>query len=185
MSDWNNHKIVEGCVNSDAEARKTLYDKYSGAMYSICLRYANNNDDAQDIFQQSFYLIYLKISQLKNPDALSGWIKRIFINTALEFNRKNIQLKVVNKDDDFQYNEISIDNDALDDISTQEITSYIQKLPKGCREVFNLYVIDGFSHKEIAEKLEVTVGTSKSQLFEARKILKLKIIQSMQTALAK
>jgi len=147
-------------------------------MFSVCLRYAKNKEEAEDVFQQSFYLVYKNIKQLKNYDALSGWIKRIFVNTALEYNRKASQLRVV-ENIDVALNKSTVDvNDALSNLSTNELTALIQQLPVGCRKIFNLYVVEGFSHKEIAKKLKISVGTSKSQLHDARKILKNKIVNN-------
>lgn len=147
-------------------------------MFSVCLRYVKNQPDAEDVFQQGFYLVYKNLHQLKNTEALSGWIKRIFVNVAIEHNRIKYQLRVV-ENVELQSNENFAGlNDAISLIATKELTILIQSLPPGCREVFNLYVIDGYSHKEIAEQLEISVGTSKSQLFDARKILKNKIIRN-------
>lgn len=144
-------------------------------MYSVCLRYVKNNTDADDVFQQGFMLVYKNIGQLKNVEALSGWIKRIFVNVAIEHNRKKNQLRVVENIETEPISTTDVNN-AISQMAVNEITDLIQKLPTGCRSVFNLYVIDGFSHKEIADKLGISVGTSKSQLFDARKILKSKIL---------
>lgn len=171
----NNREIIAGCLRYNPEARKVLYDKYASQMYSVCLRYANSKEDANDIFQQAFYLVYKNLKQLKNPDALSGWVKRIFVNTALELVKKNA--KYSNTEDFDEMNDSAQSwNDAIQKINTEEIGKLIQKLPEGCRMVFNLYAIEGFSHKEIAEQLGISVGTSKSQLFDARKTLKAAVI---------
>ena len=144
-------------------------------MYSVCLRYSKNQTDAEDIFQEGFYLVYKNLSQLKNENALSGWIKKIFVNVAIEHNKKKHKLRVV-EDSELQPNIITVDiNEAISQMATKELTVLIQQLPTGCREVFNMYVVDGYSHKEIAEQLNVSIGTSKSQLFDARKLLKKKI----------
>jgi len=145
-------------------------------MYGVCLRYAKNRDDADDIFQQGFYLVYKNIDQLKNNDALSGWIKRIFVNAAIEFNRKINQMIVI-EDNEMPLRDNLIDiNQALSNLAVDELTKLIQQLPNESRKVFNLYMIEGLSHKEIAEKLNVSESTSKSQLHYAKNILKQKII---------
>ena len=155
-----------------------LYELYSSQMYSVCLRYVKNQTDAEDVFQQGFYLVYKNLHQLKNVEALSGWIKRIFVNVAIEHNRKKYQLRIVESPElESNHKHVGI-NDAVDFLATEELTTIIQRLPTGCREVFNLYVIDGYSHKEIAEQMQISIGTSKSQLFDARKILKSKIIRN-------
>ena len=141
-------------------------------MYSVCLRYAKNKESAQDIFQEGFYLIYKNIHQLRNPAALSGWVKSIFINSAIEYFRKNKKVKFIEETNTSYQNGIDNWNDAISNLSLDEITQLIQELPTGCQTVFNMYVIDGYSHKEIAEALNISAGTSKSQLFDARKILK-------------
>ncbi|PJA07612.1 MAG: hypothetical protein COX70_06130 [Flavobacteriales bacterium CG_4_10_14_0_2_um_filter_32_8] len=147
-------------------------------MFSVCLRYAQNKEEAEDIFQQGFYLIYKNINQLKNVDALSGWIKRIFVNVALENNRKTSYLKVIEGVDIVSHNSLTEVNEALDHLATEELTALIQQLPIGCRKVFNLYVVEGFSHQEIAEEMKISIGTSKSQLHDARTLLKQKIINN-------
>lgn len=148
-------------------------------MYSICMRYAQNTDDANDIFQQAFYLVYKNIKQLKNENALSGWVKSIFINTALEHLKKQARIVTVDPIDHcFDHDSIDNWNEALSSLAIDELTKLIQTLPLRCQLVFNLYAIEGFSHKEIAQKLNITIGTSKSQLHDARKILKHKIISN-------
>lgn len=147
-------------------------------MFSVCLRYAQNKEEAEDIFQQGFYLVYKNINQLKNVDALSGWIKRIFVNVALENNRKIGFLKVIEDMDIVAHTSLIEVNEALDHLATEELTALIQQLPTGCRKVFNLYVVEGFSHQEIAEEMKISIGTSKSQLHDARTLLKQKIINN-------
>lgn len=155
-----------------------MYDKYSAQMYSVCLRYGKSQDDANDIFQQAFFLVYKNIHQLKNPKALSGWVKTIFVNAALAHNKKNSQYAQYDDIDIAVNHESENWNKAFSDLATSELTDYIQELPAGSRNVFNLYVIEGYSHKEIAEMLGISVGTSKSQLFDARKFLKKRITEA-------
>jgi len=172
---WTNHRIIEECLQSKHKARRYLYDKYSKQMYSISLRYGRSREDADDIFQQSFYLVYKNLGQLKDTKALSGWIKTIFINTAIDHNRKT-DYTLSNTEDRLDGIERGYySNDALSTMETEEIILLIQQLPTAYRKVFNMYVIDGFSHKEIAEKLSISEGTSKSNLYDARRILKGKI----------
>lgn len=166
-----NEDIIKGCLNFNPTARKVLYDKYASQMYSVCMRYANSKDDANDIFQQAFYSIYKNLNQVKKPEALSGWVKRVFVNTALEVIKKNARFSndeniesVVDSNENW--------NDAIQNLSIEELAGLIQQLPEGTRMVFNLYAIEGYSHKEISEQLGISLGTSKSQLFDARKKLK-------------
>ncbi len=152
-------------------------------MYSVCLRYANSKDEANDMFQQAFYLVYKNLNQVKNPNALSGWIKKIFINTSLQILKKNAKYICSANIEQYYENEQNW-NDAIQKINTEQIGKLIQKLPPGCRMVFNLYAIEGYSHKEIAEQLGISVGTSKSQLHDARKTLKASII-NLETLISK
>lgn len=146
-------------------------------MLSVCHRYANNEDDAKDIFQQAFYLVYKNIDQLKDPNALSGWVKRIFVNTALQYYKKN-HARLVIEDISEQNIELEGSVDPISRMREEEIIVLIQQLPHGCREVFNLFAIDGYSHKEIAEQLNISIGTSKSQLHDARKLLRKAILKN-------
>lgn len=152
---------------------KTLYNLYAPQMLSVCFRYVNNRDDANDILQEAFYLVFKNLKQLKNPEALSGWIKRIVINSALAFIKNKKKLYAVNEISFAE--EICVQDYIIEKLSAEEIIVLIKELPIGYRTVFNLYAIEGYSHAEIAEKLGISVGTSKSQLFDARKVLKLKL----------
>tara|TARA_B100000674_G_C37812782_1_gene901898 strand:+ start:167 stop:613 length:447 start_codon:yes stop_codon:yes gene_type:complete len=141
------------------------------------MRYANSKNDANDIFQQAFYLIYKNLNQVKNPEALSGWVKRIFVNTALEVIKKNARFSNIDNIESLVDSNENL-NFAIQNIRIEELAGLIQQLPEGTRMVFNLYVIEGYSHKEIAKDLDISVGTSKSQLFDARKKLKEALINS-------
>ena len=175
IDNWSNHKIVSGCINFEPEAMRVLYDKYSAQMYSVCMRYAKDTESANDIFQDSFYLVYKNIGQLNNVEALSGWIKSIFINKGIEYCKKANRI-ILLEDMGYHVNNSSVNwNEAVSNLGTDEITRLIQELPMRCQTVFNMYVIDGYSHKEIAEQMQISIGTSKSQLHDARKILKQKL----------
>ena len=152
---------------------KTLYSLYAPQMLSVCFRYVNNRDDANEIFQEAFYLVFKNLKQLKKPEALSGWIKQIVINTALGFIRNKKKLYVVNEISFVE--DIAVSDNVIDQMSADEINDLIKELPIGYRTVFNLYAIEGYKHSEIAEKLGISIGTSKSQLFDARKLLKMKL----------
>ncbi len=140
------------------------------------MRYANDKDDANDIFQQGFYLVYKNISQIRDPKAMSGWIKRIFVNCALDHYKKNKRSSALEEGQIERNENLNEWNEAISNLAAEEITGLIQKLPNAYRTVFNLFVIDNMSHKEIAEKLSISEGTSKSNLHDARRILKKKII---------
>lgn len=134
------------------------------------MRYVGNKLDADDVFQQGFLQVFVDIGQVRNPDALPGWIKMVFINTALRHLKQQKSVLVISRDelnDDYD----NINNTALVELEVEKIMELIQLLPPRCKEVFNLYVIDGYKHQEIADMLEISVGSSKSYLHEAKQKL--------------
>ncbi len=170
----NDEEILRGCRAGDAEAQKELYDKYSPKLWPICLRYAKNVMSAEDIMQEGFIRIYRYINDYKGEGSFEGWLRRVMVNTAINYYKKNLQQKM-EKDIDEVF-DISIrEADAISQMTTEEILAVVQTLPDGYRTIFNLFVIEGFSHKVIAETLGITENTSKSQLSRARVLLQHKI----------
>jgi RNA polymerase sigma factor (sigma-70 family) len=167
-------RLIKQCIDNNSKAQKELYDMFSSAMFAICSRYAKNQEDAEDIFQQSFMKIFEKLNQIKDPHTLPGWLKSIFIREALDFYKCQYQKQIFSDLNDYDLNRFDI-NRAVEHLSMLEIREEINKLPDKCRLIFNLFVIDGYSHQEIGELAQITVGTSKSQLFEAKKRLKIQI----------
>lgn len=139
-------------------------------MFGICLKYANNKQDAEDVLQDSFLTIFGKINQYNFKGSFEGWLKRITINTAIQRHRKNNTLQII-KEDKVTEEDVTLEINN-DNIELDFLLALIQKLPNRYKLVFNLYVLDNFSHKEIAEMLSISVGTSKSNLSRAKKILK-------------
>lgn len=167
-------KLVEKCVKGETKAQKELYDIFSPKMLSICYRYARNKTDAEDIFQAGWLKIFENIHQLKNIDLIEWWIKRIFVNEALQFYSRI--KRIVFTDEDYVFErDNKYDIKIIQTFQHDQITKLIQGLPNKMRLVFNLYVIEGYSHKEIAGMMNVSEGTSKSNLHDARKILQQKI----------
>lgn len=134
----------------------------------MCLKYSKNKEDAEDVLQDSFVTIFNKINQYKNKGSFEGWIKRITINTALQKHREKSTLYLIT-DQIEEVTEVSIEEDTL---KIKELLHFIQKLPDRYRSVFNLYVLDNYSHKEISSMLDISEGTSKSNLSRARQLLK-------------
>jgi RNA polymerase sigma factor (sigma-70 family) len=165
--------ILIGCKKGKGNDQRKLYDLLSPEMYGLCLRYAKNTDDAKDIMQEGFIKVFQKIEQYTKKGSLEGWIKRIMINTALEKYRSHVIMQSVDEKtatkNDLVYEE------TIQNISADDIISIIQTLTPKYRMVFNLYAIEGYSHKEIAEKLGISEGTSKSNLSRARTILQEKV----------
>ena len=163
--------LIENCKNHDTKAQGELYKMFSRKMFALCLKYSRNRTEAEDVLQDSFLTIFKKIGQYDNKGSFEGWIKRITINTALQRYRGKGVLNLV---DDNHIEDINVEADDQD-LSLDFLLSCIQELPDRYRLVFNLYALDGYSHKEIAKMLEVTTGTTKSNLARARMILKDKI----------
>jgi len=164
-------QLISNCKKNDTKAQSQLYKLFSSKLFSICLKYSRNYAEAEDNLQDSFVTIFKKIDQYNSKGSFEGWIKRITINTALQRYRKKGVFKIVNEGN---IEDVSVEIED-NDISIDYLLKIIQELPDRYRLVFNLYVLDGYSHKDVAEMLNITIGTSKSNLARARLILKGKI----------
>ena len=165
--------LIEKCKKNDTKAQGELYTLFSRNLFSLCLKYSRNYAEAEDNLQDAFLTIFKKISQFNNRGSFEGWLKRITINTALQRYREKSVLNLVNEEQIEQV-DVEIENE---DINVDFLLNCIQELPDRYRMVFNLYAMDGYSHKEIAEMLDITTGTTKSNLARARMILKAKVEQ--------
>jgi len=165
-------QLIKKCKKQDAKAQEQLYRLYGSKLFSICLKYSNNYASAEDTLQDAFITIYDKIEQYKNKGSFEGWIKRVTINTALQKYRKQRIFEIISEEQIEEEVEVELDED---NVSLDYLLEIIQQLPDRYRLVFNLYVLDGYSHKEIAAMLDISIGTSKSNLARARNILKEKI----------
>ena len=168
------NQLIKDCRKKLPKAQAELYTRYSSVLFSICLKYAPNYTEAEDVLQDTFITIFDKIDQYKSKGSFEGWLKRIAINTALQRYRKPAVFKLVSEEN-IKEVEVEIDEES---ISLDYLLTIIQELPDRYRLVFNLYVLDGYSHKEIATLLDISQGTSKSNLARARVILKDKIEKS-------
>jgi len=168
---YSDSELIQGCKNNDRKYQELLYRKFAKKMYGICLSYAKDRNMAQEILQDGFVKVFKKIDTFKEQGPLEGWIRRIITNTALDHLRKKSKLYEF-IDDNKEVEEERMDNSILENINADGIFSMIKQLPEGAKAVFNLYAVEGYSHKEIAEKLEITEGTSKSQFKRARSLLK-------------
>lgn len=168
-------QLIEGCINGNGAYQKLLYDTYVSTMFSICLRYAKDYHQAEDIVQEGFIKVFNKIDQYRYAGSFEGWMKRIFIHTSIEALRKKDRLFELLPND--QSSQTISDDDILSDLATQDLLKCIQQLPIGYRTVFNLYAIEGFTHQEVGELLNISEGTSKSQLSRARTTLQKIILQ--------
>lgn len=164
-------ELIEKCKQQNANAQSTLYKQYSGVLFGICLKYSPNRAEAEDNLQDAFITIFSRIEQYQGKGSFEGWIKRITVNTALQKYRKK---KVYDISNEEQIEDAEVEIEKTD-VPLDFLLKIIQELPDRYRLVFNLYVLDGYSHKEIAEMLGISDGTSKSNLARARMILKTKV----------
>ncbi len=174
MSDVRNHiysdsDLIEGCIKGDRKMQRELYQRFAPKMYGVCLRYAGNAEEAEDILQEGFIKVFNKIGSFRSEGSFEGWIRRIFVNTAIEHFRKKIYLQPIT-----DYEEDTVEGKyltVLDSLAEKDIIQLVQQLSPGYRTVFNMYVVEGYTHKQIAEALGISEGTSKSQLSRAKLIL--------------
>jgi len=161
--------LIQGCIEGNRRMQEELYRRFSPKMYAVCLRYAGNAEEAEDILQEGFIKIFKKLDSFRSEGSFEGWIRRIFVNTSIEhFRRKKYLQPVTEKE------ETSIEGkyiSVLDNLAERDILSLVQQLSPGYRTVFNMYVVEGYTHKEIADMLGISEGTSKSQLSRAKVIL--------------
>lgn len=171
MSD---EELIDGCLRQDATAQKLLYDRFASQMMAICVRYAGNPMEAQDMLQEGFIKVFEKLGQFRSDGPLGGWIRRIMVNEALLYLRRMKKHQFTEEIDDDRHDQ-PLDNEVLDALATDELLKLIAALPDGYRTVFNLFAVEGYSHKEISEQLEISESTSKTQYHKARKHLRLLI----------
>ncbi len=177
----NIEKIIEGCKNNNQIAQKKLYDVYSHIFFGLCIRYASDNAEAEDILQEGFIKIFTKISKYSGKGSFEGWMKRIIINIAITTYHKNKKHNQLYNIDTINERNIYTNEPERESFSKDELLQAVRSLPKGYRIVFNLFAIEGYKHKEIANILNISINTSKSQYSRAKKLLrkKLKILEKI------
>jgi RNA polymerase sigma factor (sigma-70 family) len=169
-------EIIKGCLANDRSSQETLYRKYAPKMFGVCLRYAPNRDVAHDIFQEGFIKVFQSLGQFKAQAALSSWMHRVFVTTAINYIQRKLKMqfevslneKVFEQTDDISDQE---KDHWLNHVSTTEALAMVQELPEKYRLIINLYAIEKMRHEEIGEVLGITESTSRSQLARARKLL--------------
>jgi RNA polymerase sigma factor (sigma-70 family) len=161
-------ELIAGCQKAEGKAQKCLYERFASPMYGVCLRYLKNQMDAEEALLNGFMKVYQNIDKFEGKGSFEGWVRRIMVNEALGFLRKKESLYLSIEDDHVQ---VAGSMGADQDLAEGELLELLRTLPAGYRAVFNLYAIEGYSHKEIADMLNITEGTSKSQLSKARAML--------------
>ena len=168
-------ELIKGCLRRERSAQRQLYDTYSSKMYSICYRYVKDSMEAEDILVTAFMKVFDKIEQFKSEGSFEGWIRRIVVNESLTYLRKNrsmyLETELEQADREPDYSKLS------DHLEAEDLLNMIKELPTGYGIVFNMYAIDGYSHKEIADQLGISENTSKSQLSRARVYLQKMLLE--------
>jgi len=165
-SDADEKELIEGCLREDRRFQKELYDRYASKLLAVCCRYCRNREEAQDVLHEGFIKAIKNLHRFEGKGSFEGWLRRIMVNASLENFRKTKHLIAV--EDIHEAESQRTQSTAVEEMAAEELLAMVQALPAGFRIVFNLYAIEGFSHKEISEQLGISVGTSKSQLSRAR-----------------
>jgi RNA polymerase sigma factor (sigma-70 family) len=161
--------LIVGCLAGNRRMQEELYRRFSPRMYAVSLRYAGNSEEAEDILQEGFIKVFKKMDSFRGDGSFEGWMRRIFVNTAIEhFRRKRYLMPVTEKEETTLEGKYT---SVLDDLGAKDIMALVQELSPGYKTVFNMYVVEGYTHKEIAGMLGISEGTSKSQLSRAKVIL--------------
>lgn len=162
--------LIKGCIKNDPKSQRLLYDRFAGKMYAICLRYIKDEASAEDVLVKGFTKIFEKIKQYKGDGSFEGWMRRIMVNESLQYIRKNKNMHLTV---DIETAHHIMDFEVIESqIAAEDLLKIIGQLPDGYRTTFNLYAIEGYSHQEIAEMLDISINTSKSQLSRARALLR-------------
>lgn len=165
--------IINACKKNDRTAQEHLYNLFASRFYGICLRYGSDQLEAEDMLQEGFVKLFRKIDKYNSTGSFPAWASRLITNNCIDMLRKKPSFYNLTDEKSAMIEANSVD--ALDDLFLEDLVQLIQELPNGYRTIFNLFIVEGFSHKEIAEKLAISEGTSKSQLNRAKKLLQSKI----------
>lgn len=166
--------LADKCVEGDQLAQRKLFERYAPKMMGVCLRYTKDVEQAEDVMQDGFVKVFTKLEKYSGEGSLEGWVRRIMVNTALDHIRKNNKFNANVSMDAVEY-KVESDSDALASLMEEDLLKLIQEMPDGYRTVFNMFAIEGYSHKEIGEQLGVSENTSKSQYSRAKAYLRMKV----------
>jgi RNA polymerase sigma-70 factor (ECF subfamily) len=167
-------QLIEGCKRGDRKAQKELYEMYSRKMMGVCLRYIGDRETARDLLQDGFIKVFTSIESYSGNGSFEGWIRKIFVNCALEYLRKSDVLREA-VGFDLSIDQIGFDDLIISEISASELLKLVQDLPNSLRAVFNLFAIEGYSHKEVAKMMDISESTSRSQYVRAKQLLQSRI----------
>ncbi|HNW57191.1 MAG TPA: sigma-70 family RNA polymerase sigma factor [Bacteroidales bacterium] len=172
MSD---RQIIEGCAKHESKAQKLLYDKYSRYLLGVCLRYASDKAEAEDILQDSFLKIFFSINDFSGTGSFIGWLRKVTVNTAITYYHKNLKFRYYVDIDEYVAVESGTTSFEEDFYTAEDLYKVLNELPAGYRMVFNLYAVEGYKHKEIATILGIDTNTSKSQYSRAKAVIRYKL----------
>jgi RNA polymerase sigma-70 factor (ECF subfamily) len=170
-------QLLDGCLAGHRQSQQQLYSKYHRKFLALCLRYAESRETAEDILQDAFVRIFTKLDTFRRDGSLEGWMRRIVVNTAIGYYRKQLRSALTVQ---LEHTAPITTNEPspLQKLQAQDLLAAVQQLPIGCRVVFNLYAIEGYAHQEIADQLGISIGTTKSQLHRARHLLQARLTQT-------
>src|SRR3954468_20454114 len=170
MTEEDLHQLIRGCVKQDRKCQKMLYKAFYGFSMGICLRYAGNRDEAAEVMNQGFFKVFTHINRFDTSRPFKAWIGRIMMNVSIDYYRANLKMAYT---EDLEKAENVSEGDLTDkNLNYEDLLAMVQQLPQAYRTVFNLFAVDGYTHEEIADMLNINIGTSKSNLFKARQKLK-------------
>ena len=164
-------QLIQGCKAGKPAAQQGLYKMFASKMLGVCMRYATDRMEAEDMLQNGFIKVFTRLDLYRGEGSFEGWVRRIMVNASIEYYRKHHKMMQVT-DIDTETDSSSVDANALSNLGVKELLGFIQQLPPGYKLVFNLYAVEGYSHREIGDMLNITEGASKSQLSRARTLLK-------------
>jgi RNA polymerase sigma-70 factor (ECF subfamily) len=175
------YELIKGCIKQDSTCQRRLFEQLAGKMMTVCLRYAQDSMEAEDMMQEAFIRVFSYIEQFKFEGSFEGWVRRIVVNTALKHLQKK-RLSFAEIKDDSSQQSPRIDSYAYSNLGEDDLMKLISQLPDGYKTIFNLNVIEGYSHEEIAKMLDIQPSTSRSQLVKARKMLQNQILNLQKIA---
>ena len=175
-------KIIEGCIAGNRKSQKTLFESFKSSMMGVCLRYCKSRDEAEDVLMMAFMTVFSEIHTFRGEASIGTWIRRVVVNTAINNYKKNLKHYYHEDFDEIAETDVDdLENFIIPDYyPAEKVLKTIQDLPEGYRMVLNLYIIEGYKHKEIAQMLDINIGTSKSQLSKAKKIIQEKLSEDRQ-----
>ncbi len=174
-------KLIQSCIDGNRHSQNQLYEFYAPKMFAVCLRYAKNREEAEEIAQEGFVQVFKSLKSFQRKGSFEGWIRKIMVHCCIRHYRKNIKLHALLNMEPVYINEIGND-DIIAQLGRKELLKMVQSLPPMYRLVFNLYVFEGLKHREIAGQLGISEGTSKSNLFDAKLILQKAVNNSLKIA---